>query len=215
MKIDIGVAAIVASAALLVSCAAPVRQPEQSGFLSDYSGLQKVEGNRLLFASGKMGQYSGFIIDPVMMLYRPPEEDRMFSDKELTGLQEYFHKSAEEALTKGDGYEVVSDPGPGVARLRIAITDVDDTVGVLNVTMYTKITGAGLGGLAGEGELVDAVTGEQIVAAIRWGSGSRVLRAGYKHTGDAEILICRWTKQLRAELDAAHGRETSSGFSFC
>lgn len=215
MKSEIRVAAIVASAVLLVSCAAPVSQPEQSGFLSDYSRLEKVEDNRLLFTSGKMGQYSKFIIDPVVMLYRPPEEDRMFTDEELAGLQEYFHKSAEEALTKGDGYEVASDPGPGVARLRIAITDVDDTVGALNVTMYTKITGAGLGGLAGEGEWVDAVTGEQLEAAIRWGSGSRVLRAGFKHTGDAEILICRWTKQLREELDAAHGRKTKADFSMC
>jgi hypothetical protein len=85
----------------------------------------------------------------------------------------------------------------------------------MNVTIYTKITGIGLGGIAGEGELVDSITGEQLAASIRWGSGSRILRAGFRHTGDAEILICRWSKQLREELDAAHGREKASGFSMC
>jgi hypothetical protein len=111
MKNEIRIAAFVASSALLVSCAAPVTQPEQSGFLSDYSRLEKVEGNRLQFESGKMGQYSRFIIDPVRMLYRQPDDDPMFTDEELSELQEYFHKSTEEALTKGDGYELVSGPG--------------------------------------------------------------------------------------------------------
>ena len=97
-------------------------------------------------------------------------------------------------------------PGPGTARLHIGITDVDDTIGALNLTIYTKITGAGLGGAAMEGEMVDSVTGEQIVAVIRWGSGSRILRAGFTHTGDAKILMDRWAKGLRQRIDEAHGR---------
>jgi hypothetical protein len=57
-----------------------------------------------------------------------------------------------------------------------------------------------------EGELVDSVTGEQIGAVIRWGSGSRILRAGFTHTGDAKIVIDRWAKSLRVRIDEAHGR---------
>ena len=96
--------------------------------------------------------------------------------------------------------------GPGTARLRVGITDVDDTIGVLNISIYTKITGAGLGGAAFEGEVVDSMTGEQIAAVSRWGSGSRILRAGYTHTGDAKILMDRWAKNMRKRLDDAHGR---------
>ena len=56
-----------------------------------------------------------------------------------------------------------------------------------------------------EGEVVDSVTGEQIAAVIRWGSGSRLLRAGFTHTGDAKILMNRWAKDLRERIDEEHG----------
>jgi hypothetical protein len=140
------------------------------------------------------------------MLYRQPEEKRVFDDEELEDLQAHFATKVREALTEDDGYQVVDVPGPETATLHIGITDVDDTIGALNITIYTKITGAGLGGAAMEGELVDSVTGEQIGAVIRWGSGSRILRAGFTHTGDAKIVMDRWAKDLRKRIDEAHGR---------
>ena len=64
-----------------------------------------------------------------------------------------------------------------------------------------------------EGELVDSVTGEQIGAVIRWGSGSRILRAGFTHIGDAKIVINRWamfhdgaTRPTSAKTTACHHR---------
>jgi len=191
--------------AMAAGCAT-VQDPGQKGFLSDYSKLEEIEENHLVYDSGKFGNYSKFIIEPIVMLYRQPEEKRVFDDEELEKLQEHFATKVREALTKNDGYQVVDVPGAGVARLHIGITDVDDTIGALNISIYTKITGAGLGGAAMEGEWVDSVTGEQIGAVIRWGSGSRILRAGFTHTGDAKIVIDRWAKDLRKRIDEAHGR---------
>jgi len=191
--------------ALAAGCAT-VQDPGQAGFLSDYSNLEEVNENHLVYVSGNAGNYSKFIIDPVAMLYRQPEEKRIFSDEELEDLQVHFKTAVIEALTEDDGYPVVEVAGPGTARLRIGITDVDDTIGALNITIYTKITGAGLGGAAFEGELVDSMTGEQIAAVSRWGSGSRIFRAGFTHTGDAKILMDRWAKNLRERIDEAHGR---------
>ncbi len=185
---------------------ATVQDPGQTEFLSDYSKLEEIEENHLVYDSGNLGNYSKFIIEPVAMLYRQPEEKRKFADEELEDLQAHFATKVREALIEDDGYQVVEVAGPGTARLRIGITDVDDTIGALNVTIYTKITGAGLGGAAMEGEVVDSVTGEQIGAVIRWGSGSRLLRAGFTHTGDAKILMNRWAKDLRERVDKAHGR---------
>ncbi len=191
--------------ALAAACAT-VQDPGQAGFLSDYSNLEEVDDNHLVYLSGNAGNYSKFIIEPVAMLYRQPEEKRIFSDEELEDLQAHFKTAIIGALTEDDGYQVVEVAGPGTARLRIGITDVDDTIGALNVTIYTKITGAGLGGAAMEGELVDSMTGEQLAAVSRWGSGSRILRAGFTHTGDAKILMDRWAKDSRKRLDDAHGR---------
>ena len=185
---------------------ATVQDPGRTGFLSDYSKLKEIAENHLVYDSGNLGDYSKFIIEPVAMLYRQAKEKQVFTDEELENLQTHFATKVREALTEDDGYQVVEANAPGTARLRIGITDVDDTIGVLNLSIYTKITGAGLGGAAMEGEMVDSVTGVQIVAVIRWGSGSRIGRAGFTHTGDAKIVINRWVKDLRERIDEVHGR---------
>ncbi len=197
---------VVIAATVAGACSAPVKEPEHSGFLSDYSKLEQIDDHYFFYSSGRTGSYSTFIVDtPVMLYRRPSEEDRVFTDEELQELIDFVKTTTEEKLSEDDGYAIVSEPGPGVARLRVAITDLDDTTGILNITIYTKITGAGLGGVAAEGELVDSVTGEQLAAGIRWGSGSRILRAGYTKSGDAKILIKRWAKDLRKRIDKAHG----------
>ncbi len=190
----------------MVGGCATVQDPGQSGFISDYSRLEEIAENHLVYDSGNIGNYSKFIIEPVEMLYRQPEEKRVFDDEELEDLQAHFATKVRKALTEDEGYQVVEVPGTGTATLRIGITDVDETIGALNVAIYTKITGAGLGGAAMEGEVVDSVTGEQIAAVIRWGSGSRIMRAGFTHTGDAKIVMDRWAKGLRERIDQAHGR---------
>ncbi len=196
------VAAIVSTMA--AGCAT-VQDPGKFGFISDYSKLEEIAENHLFYDSGNLGNYSKFIIEPVAMLYRETEEKRVFDDEELEDLQTHFLDTVRESLTEKNGYQLVEAPGPGTARLHIGITDVDDTIGALNISIYTKITGAGLGGAAMEGEIVDSVTGEQIAAVIRWGSGSRILRAGFTHTGDAKILMDRWADHLRDRIDEAHG----------
>ncbi len=191
--------------AMAAGCAT-VQDPGRTGFLSDYSKLEEIAENHLVYDSGNLGDYSKFIIEPVALVYRQAKEKQVFTDEELEDLQTHFATKVREALTEDDGYQVVEANAPGTARLRIGITDVDDTIGVLNLSIYTKITGAGLGGAAMEGEMVDSVTGVQIVAVIRWGSGSRIGRAGFTHTGDAKIVINRWVKDLRERIDEVHGR---------
>jgi hypothetical protein len=52
----------------------------------------------------------------------------------------------------------------------------------------------------------DFVTGKQLAAVARWGTSSRILKAGNTYTGDAKIAINRWAKDLRAQIDEANGR---------
>lgn len=91
-----------------------------------------------------------------------------------------------------------------LATIRLGITALDATLGALNIALTTKITGAGLGGAAMEGEMVDSHTGKRLAAAIQWGSGSRVLRAGLTRLGDAKLQINCSCKNLRQRIDAAH-----------
>ena len=191
---------------LLCACGTPVSEQDQSGFLSDYSKLQRIDDSMLQFVDEAAGDYSSFIIEPIVIAFRRAPGEQVFTDEELSELSAYFEEAVIEALSKNEGYPIVEDPAPGVARMRIGITNVEETIGVLNLSIYTKITGLGLGGASFEGEIVDSVTGNQLAAVVRWGTGSRILKAGITHTGDAKIAINRWAKDLRAQVDEAHDR---------
>jgi hypothetical protein len=198
---------LVASQILMCACAAPpVSEIEQSGFLSDYSKLEIIDDDMLQFVSESAGDLTSFIVDPVVMTFRQPPDEQVFTDEELGELTAYYEKAVIEALSKDEGYPIVENPGPGVMRIRIGIRNVEETIGILNISIYTKITGIGLGGASFEGEIVDSVTGKQLAAVVRWGTGSRVLKAGITHMGDAKIAINRWAKDLRAQIDEANAR---------
>ncbi len=198
---------LVASQILLCACASPpVSEIDQSGFLSDYSKLEKIDDDMLRFVDESAGDFSSFIIDPVVMTFRQPPDEQVFTDEELSEITEYYEEAVIAALSKDEGYPIVEYPGPGVGRIRIGITNVEETIGILNLSIYTKITGLGLGGASFEGEIVDSVSGKQFAAVVRWGTGSRILKAGITHMGDAKIAINRWAKDLRAQIDAANGR---------
>lgn len=201
MQIRIALCAI---AALAACGCATTGQPESSGFLSDYSNLTQIGKDHLFYSAGKSAQYRKFIVEPVTVLFTP-DQNSAFDVNELEELRLYFEGKIKDALTRDDGYELVTEPGPGVARLRVGLVDVKRTIGALNILLVTKATGAGIGGASAEGEMLDAQTGEQLAAAVRWGGGSRVLIAGFTSMGDAKIAIRRWTRDVRSMLDEAHG----------
>ncbi len=194
-----------------VGACATVDEPEQTGFLSDYSKLERDADNRWIYSTAKTVNYSKFYIAPVAILFEP-REDPEFSPDELEELKTYLVVRLTKRLTEDDGYEVVSGPGPGVATFRMGITDVDASIAALNLSVYTRVTGAGLGGIAAEGEIVDSMSGEQLAAAIRWGSGSRVMgrstqviKGEVSKLADAKGVIDNWAKDIRKRIDKAHG----------
>ncbi len=199
------VSLLVISLILFVAgCAAPVQEQERAGFISDYSKLSKTSSRSYLYTSPRVNEYTSFIVERPVALFTPDETGmNAFTDEEMEEILTYFQSELVEAISNDDKYQVVAEAGPGVARIRVCLTDMDATIGALNVNLATKMSGAGLGGAAMEGEMVDSVTGEQLGASIQWGSGSRVLRAGFTKMGDAKLQINGWAKMLRQRLDEA------------
>ena len=194
----------------MAGCAVPVKEQPRAGFISDYSSLEQESENAYAYASESLGEYQQFLIEPLEILIEQSdtEEEAAFSDEELESLQVYFAEQLRSALTRDDGYEVVEEAGDGVARVRHGLTALDASTGALNISIFTKLTGAGLGGAAMEGEVVDSLTGQQLSAAVQWGNGSRVLAAGITKLGDAKGQIKRWAKDLRKRIDDAHNKDT-------
>jgi hypothetical protein len=151
----------------------------------------------------RLGTYSKFIVDPVVVyLYGVPQGARP-DPAVRKALANSLHNAIIDALN--DRYMIVSQPAPGVARLRIAITDIEKSATALNALPPTAIAGMGLGGASMEAELLDSETGEQVGAVIQSKKGKRMTASGLKEWGDAEAVMKEWAARFKKVLDEAHG----------
>jgi len=71
-----------------VGACATVDEPEQTGFLSDYSKLERDTDNRWIYSTSKTVDYSKFYIEPVAVLFEQ-KEDPEFSPDEIEELKQY------------------------------------------------------------------------------------------------------------------------------
>ncbi len=185
----------------LVGCGSS--KPKQTGYLSDYSRLQEVSStsSRYFAPRDTAKQYTKFIVDPVEVFAHQEGE----SDPQLGELAAYFRTKLIETLQPD--YPVVDRPGQGVARLRIAITDVKSSKWYLSLHPASKLTGAGAGEAAMEGELVDSVTGAQIAALVESQRGSQFELDTFSKFDDSKDVINDWCSRFRERLDELHDKK--------
>ncbi len=179
-----------------------------SGFLKNYSQLKpdsQVDGAlRYLNPKRNLKQYDKFMIDPIAVYFTPDAKGAGIDPAKLKDLTDYFRSELVKALTKN--YRVVNAPGKGVMRIRIAITDVEESEPLLNVHPAMKLTGAGLGGASMEGEGVDSLTGERIGAIVETRSGIRMsLAPGLSRLGHARQVMRYWVERFLKNVNKAHG----------
>jgi hypothetical protein len=154
-------------------------------------------------------QYSRFMIDPVEM--RAKKDD--LKPEQRAEVARYMREALEKVLQKG-GYQIVAQPDLGVARVRLALTEVNDTKWYLNLHPATKVTGAGMGGAAMEGEVVDSVTGEQLGAVIQVKHASQFRLNAFSTINDVKNVIDQWVEAAGdrlKELREAKYRNTAPG----
>lgn len=177
---------------------------ETVGFLSDYSRLETVSETTLKYTNPKydLGDYSKFILDPVVVHFHGEAKKPDISPKELAELRQYMYAAVFNAVLQN--YDIVRQPGPGVATIRIALTNIKKSTPVLNVLPPAKLSGVSLGGASMEAELVDSQTGEQIGAVIESQKGKRLSLKGLSKWGDAKAVMNGWAKRFKERLDEAH-----------
>ena len=206
--------------AMLAGCAASgMTDVKKAGFLGDYSMMKPGGEDRaaLLYIkpNADFKQYNKIMFDRVMVLLADNAEYREIDPAMLKELTDYY-QNALLAAVKG-GYEIVDQPGPGVMRVRTAITGVKPSKPVAN-TLSTIIpvgivaSGAtkaisgdnlGTGEAQTEFEVVDAQSGERLAAAVdKRQGGKMVFRATWTDTKDAFDF---WAKRFRERLDELRG----------
>lgn len=196
---------------------------EPSGYLGDYSEFRSRDDSSeaLIYIKPDLdlARYERVILDPVAVALDPEASSRAVNPAELMALSGYLHDALRIALR--DAYPVVEEPGEGVLRLRVAITDVIPTKPVRN-TMGTllvparvasaakrRITGTDLfvGEVAIEAELVDSQTNERLMALVDRKAGDKFsLKQGTTTWGHVTKALREWAVAFRLTLDRAHGR---------
>ena len=179
--------------------------PSQTGFLSDYSQLEPDASDMRYIDQSKLATYSMFIVEPVTVHFHSKATGKDTEQSTLDDLTSRMRSAIVDELS--EHYAVVSRGGPGVALVRVALTDVNKDTPALNILPTTKLTGLGLGGAAMEGELLDSVTREQIGAVIQTQKGQALSLQGLTEWSSAEAVINGWAKKFRQRLDEAHGRK--------
>jgi hypothetical protein len=200
----------------------------ESGFLGhDYSKLHPDPGNGdwlIYFRTHEVLRRSNtFWVAPVRVYLLREARRRDIPPKELHKLSEYFTQAIKDQLAEGH-YRLADAPGPGVMKLRFAITNVKPNgnkknmvaTGATEAVMYGATPpGAGLllprlsvGSVSIEGEMVDSESGQVDMAFMTSKNGRRFfsgLRA-FQKWGDIDAAFRGWAKNFRKRLDEAHGR---------
>jgi hypothetical protein len=189
---------------LAMGCAS--KPPAPSGFLEDYSRLSKADDGAMRYVSRQLGDYSSFMVDPVVI--RRKSADSPMKPEDAAEVARYFNYSLGKVLAD-HGYQITDKPGVGTARVRVAVTDVTQSTWWLNLHPASKLSGAGAGGAAMEAEVIDSVTGEQLAAVIQAGKGNQFELDTFSSVDDVKDVIDKWSENAGKRLDELRGQNVA------
>jgi hypothetical protein len=169
----------------------------QTGFISDYSRLREAESGAMRFISPEFREYKRFTVDPVEIRFQ--RDPAVLDPKEKSEVAGYM-RGALTRMLKELGFELTSEPGAGIARVRVAITDVQLSKWYLSLHPASKLTGAGTGSASMEGEVIDSVTGKQLAAVVQAGKGNQFELDTFSKLDDVKDVIDKWADAAAKRL---------------
>ncbi|HUN57417.1 MAG TPA: DUF3313 domain-containing protein [Candidatus Binataceae bacterium] len=200
--------------------------PPPNGFLgNDYSLLQPAAANpgqkaalAYINPNANFTAFNKILISPVT--YWADSDSTLPADQQQE-LCDYFYNVLQKEL--GQNFTLTNEPGPGVARLDVALIDASSAVPVLRTistivpqarilsTIKYGLTGtyAFVGSATGAAKLTDSVSGQLLAAweDVQFGTAA-VKNAGVWQWGDAEHAMDYWANGLDEKL-AAKGIQTT------
>lgn len=187
-----------------------------SGFLGDYSQLAPREGFQAqevyVNPDAAWPRYDAVYLESVTLWVsdeakKPkPEEQKMLTDLLYKGLHD---KIAEK-------FKIADKPGPGVIKLRAALTDAKGARVALN-TVSTVVpqaraaatvlglgtdTAALVGTASMEGELTDGITNERLAAVVDSRAGTKGVTRMLFKWADVDAICDHWGERTRDFLVA-------------
>jgi hypothetical protein len=201
---------------LLAGCATTrqTRSVETHGFLGDYSQLRKGEKNRMqlyyINDDADWSSYHSMIIDSVTIWYT--DATAALPDEEAKALTDHLYGALHAQLSKD--YTIVEEPGPGVLRLRGAVTQakgarvVGKTVTsiVPQLRLLTTVAGVAsdtqvfVGKATIEVEIVDSLSEQRLGAGVDTRAGTKALRGLGGTWKDVYNAFDYWAERIREHL---------------
>jgi uncharacterized protein YceK len=208
--------ALVAALAVAGCTTVQANEAATSGFLGNYAQLQKGTDEQALLVyvdhSANWGQYKKIKFDPVTIYANEQLKPDEATPEQLQTLANYLDATVREKL-KND-YQFVDAPGPDVMRLRVAITQAEGSMVVLDtlstiipigrIISEVKLAGWGTGSFAGsagcEAEMLDSTTGARLAAAVDRRIGRKSVKGTIYKWSDVENAYDEWAEKLQLRL---------------
>jgi hypothetical protein len=210
---------------LLLLAACGTTQPEwtyeDTRFLNDYSMLQESGGSDpYLWYRNPDADFKNY--DKVLLeaptIWRPEESPLgEINDEDAKLLCKYLYLNVKKQLN--EKYELAREPGPGVIRLQLAITEGSDWTEETDMMAMTVPVGipiaasrqlrdetvAFVNAASLEGKFTDSETGELLFAAVdRWVDAKSV-DGYYSSWSDVKEAYWYWAQQIRTKIDEMRG----------
>ena len=199
------------------------RSVEKSGFLGDYSMLKEGTRNTTGFGSDVENQallvyknpnadwkkYKKIQLDPVTVWLGPNSKMKEVKAEDRQRLANLLWSKIDEQMRKD--YEMVSQAGPDVIHLQVAITEGEESNAFLDtvssVIPQTRMlsgaksvaTGVSLftGSASVEMKATDGETGQLLVAAVDRRGGTKSLSGVTNSWNDVEEAFRYWAEKMR------------------
>ncbi len=209
---------------------------QAKGFLNDYSKIsttKHTDGSYgYLDSTADLGKYNKLLVDRIKIFFKDDSKYKGIDPDTLKSLTDYFYKAINKAV--GDAYPMVTEAGPDVLRLRVAITDLvpnkpSESVVTL-VVPFLWVADASSGVATGDAggtvftgqasvelEVLDSLSSQQLAAYIDTETGQKYNYAhgvgegvkGYIHAYSkwayTKKAMDDWAHMLRLRLDKVHG----------
>lgn len=223
--------AVVLALAVTAGCGGPAGTPERmtdtsinsgghhSGFLSDYSKLRPLPGHEgtLLYVdhSVNLRPYARIVVDPLQIFLTENLDYRGVQPEVLQRMTDTFRTGFQKAMQPD--YQLVDAGGPGVLRIRLAITNVHPTQLPLKPSDFIPIkavinAGRAAAGaspriieLSAEMEVLDP-NGRVVLAGVSTRKGDHTLAQGDTITwAELRPILESWAGNFRQRLNEARG----------
>jgi len=209
--------------------------PKYTGFLSDYSKLEPdPDGSKAMHylnPQADMKKYNKFLLERIIVWLQDDAEYKGIDPDAMKAMSDYFHEAIVREL--GSDYTLVTEPGPDVLRVRIAVTDLVPTKPAMSLIVLAVpfasaadlASGAAskggvgsppyLGRAAVEVEGIDSETLQTVFSYVEERRGKKYdvedpaggYLKGFSEWGHVKKAFDYWAKKFRTRMDEINGVE--------